>query len=100
MNTLWDMLYEILVSALVIIAALINCTAAGVHELQLEKVPFDQQLEQFHVQNHIIALAHKYDQKLLSIHHTTDVARSQSERAHGGHELPIENLWNGECMDV
>ena len=83
----------------VVTFTLLGCAATSVQKLKLERISFDQQLATHQVRDHTRALAYKYDQRILSTL-ATEILGSESAEVYRRCELPIENLWNGECMDV
>lgn len=80
---------------LVAASALLGFTAAGVLEVKLEKIPFDQQFAS--VKDHTRALAHKYSQKAL-IRGTEQIFGTRPVAAHNSVEVPIGNGLNSQCI--
>lgn len=78
--------------------AWVGCASAGIHRMKLEKIPFDQQLQNANMADLAGSLVHKYGpQKIMgqpSLQHTSIDADGV------GHVVPIENFLNAQYFST
>jgi len=76
---------------------LMGSAQAGVHKMKLNKIPLEDQLAGFNVEEHVQALGQKY----LGAHHTPEtrasaIFNSQPPKSDGVHPVPVTNFMNAQ----
>ncbi|KAF7506474.1 Vacuolar protease A [Endocarpon pusillum] len=79
---------------------LLGSASAGIHRMKLQKIPFEQQLQNANIGDLAGALAHKYGPQKIMGQPSEDIFRHTSIDADKGHTVPVENFLNAQYFST
>ncbi|RMZ85494.1 hypothetical protein DV737_g858, partial [Chaetothyriales sp. CBS 132003] len=89
-------------SLIVAAAALWGSAWAGIHKMQLEKIPLDRQLAAAPMDKQVQGLKHKYSGKHAHLLNSSseDILKRQFFELDGPHRVPVENYLNSQYFST